>query len=184
MHQHCVFKCRTGHDISRPQVSLQQDSHLRTGLACQVQQRAGGWNDRVPGQAHPQGLRHGLHRGSCTHILAGSAARACRILIQELLVLIHLSRPHQVVGPVADLGRGLHARAQFHGAAGDMKSGAVQAQQRHQHGRRGLIAGGEGDHAVERARHHMDLCHGGNDVSRRQRVVHAVMPGRHSVADV
>ena len=74
-----------------------------------------------------------------------------------------------------------HAR--FHGAARDKNSGYVQPHGRHEHARGNLVAIGNTDHGVG----HMGIDHVfhavGNELSRRERVKHAVMTHRDSIID-
>ena len=146
----------------------------------------GGDDCAVAGQRQAERLGQAIHRIGGEHARARAAGRTGRALehldlfIADLVVGGGDHRVDQVDTRRLALE---HDLSRLHRPAGDEHGGDVEAQRRHQHARRDLVAIGDADHRVGAmgVDHVFDAV--GDHFAARQRIEHAVVAHRDSVVD-
>ena len=146
----------------------------------------GGHHRTVARQCHPQRLGEAVHRIGSEHAGAGAAGRTGRLLHRrDLAVAVAIvGRHHHRVDQVEGLLLALHRRlACLHRPAGDEDGGDVEAQRRHQHAGRDLVAVGDAHQRVGAmgVDHVFDGI--GNQLARGQRIEHAAVTHGDAVVD-
>ena len=139
-------------------------------------------NRPIPRQSQSDSLVQTVHRVCRKHPRTTPAARTSMSLDLSYLLVAHRRvggfnhRVDQVEVPSVPLPG-------FHRTSGDEDRRYVEPHRRHQHPRRYLVAIADADHRVRlvRINHIFDAV--GDDVARRQRIEHPVVPHRDSVVD-
>ena len=140
----------------------------------------------VAGQRQAERLGQAIHRIGGEHARAGAAGRAGRALDDlDVLVgnLVVGGRNHGVDQIERLRLAGEHHLAGFHRPAGDEDGRDVEAQRRHQHAGRDLVAIGDADHGVGAVGVDHVFDRVGDQFARRQRIEHAVMAHGDAVID-
>ena len=146
----------------------------------------GGERGAVARQGEAEGLGEAVHGIGREHARAGPAGRAGRTFDDFDLFVGHVvvGRRHHGVDEVErlDLAAEVHL-AGLHRAARHEDGRHVEAQARHQHAGRDLVAVGDAHHGVGAMRvdHIFDAV--GDDLATGQAVQHAVMAHRDAVVD-
>ena len=142
-----------------------------------------GRHQRRAGQRQPQRLGHDLHRRGRAHEAARAAAGAGMVLVVRQLLLRDLAAPlHGAV--LADLLQRQQVGPGGHHAARHHNGGDVDAPDAHQLRGHGLVAAGDEHARVKRRGVGVHLDHARDQIPMRKRIVDAVVPLRHAVADV
>ena len=141
----------------------------------------------VARQGQAQGLGQAVHRIGREHPRTGPAGRAGRPL-DRLHILVAdriIGRRDHGIDQVQRLDATVlqHDLAGLHRPARHEDGGDVQAQRRHQHARRDLVAVADADHRVGAMRVDHVFHRIGDDLARGQRVQHAVMAHGDAVID-
>ena len=192
--RHGVLECALRGDFARQHavvvllvVALGEIDDEMAGLDEQpLAVGVGGKRRAVARQRQAERLGQAVHRIGGEHAGARAAGRAGRaldhrdVLVRDLVVGGGDHRVDQIERNLLALE---HHLAGFHRPAGDEHARDVEAQRRHQHAGRDLVAIGDADHGVGAVRvdHVFDRVR--DQLARGQRIEHAVMAHGDAVID-
>lgn len=174
------------HDVARTNVVLHELHHRKARLLGEAIARGhDGGNRAVAGQRHAEHLGEAVHGVGREHARAGAAGRTGLVLKLEEGLRIDLARA-KAAHALGDVGVGEFAAAgaaREHRAARDHDARDVEAGGGHEQAGHVLVAGGHQHEAVERMRrgHRLDAV--GDELARNERILHALVAHRQTVAD-
>ena len=174
------------HDVARTDVVPHELHHRKAGLLGEAVARGhDGGNRAVAGQRHAEHLGEAVHGVGREHARAGAAGRTGLVLKLEEGLRIDLARA-KAAHALRDVGVGEFAAAgaaREHRAARDHDARDVEAGGGHEQAGHVLVAGGHHHEAVERMRrgHRLDAV--GDELARNERILHALVAHRQTVAD-
>src|SRR5512132_4392561 len=181
-----VLERLAGHDLSRPEIELQEMRDGDPALACRdlapVVHRGGA---RRAGERHAERLSDGGHRVRRVHPGARPRGRARRAFELEELGVGHLTLRVRADRLEHVLDRDVAAPV----GAGEDRSAVeidrrqIQPGHRHQHARLGLVASRDPDERIHPLRVHHQLDRVGDEIARHQRRLHPLVTHRDPVGD-
>ncbi len=172
-------------DVAKANAAIEQLQQLARRRAGElVPLGRDGENRPVAGERDAERLAEAVHRIGGEHPATASARWAAGDL--ELLETCVVDRARRASANGLEHRDQIHFLAAAvdagrHRPAGNENGGDVDACRAHQHARHDLVAVRNADHRVEAVRLHHRLHRVGDELARRQRVAHSLVPHRDAV---